>query len=158
MHKSYSPAGGAIGNAGKTSISFFLSSSSAAKIIPLLRSVCALPLAYPSSPYIFKAISFPLFFFSNGSLLFVQQLDRTGPDRTGTVCLQLCCSSPAGRRADRQGRPCCCVGVDVSLVLGSRSDKELGHPTCPTFSPRTCRCRDSVASDCHERVVGRSSL
>lgn len=28
----------------------------------------------------------------------------------------------------RSRRPCCCVGVDVSLILGSRSDKEAGGP------------------------------
>lgn len=31
-------------------------------------------------------------------------------------------------RSRRLGRPCCCVGVDVSLILGSRSDKEAGGP------------------------------
>lgn len=31
-------------------------------------------------------------------------------------------------RPRRLGRPCCCVGVDVSLILGSRSDKEAGGP------------------------------
>lgn len=89
-----------------------------------------------------------LFFFhesSSAALFFSSSVPSATSARTVTSARLVCdlsrlpgplgaavpraAASPAvWLRSRRLGRPCCCVGVDVSLILGSRSDKEAGGP------------------------------
>lgn len=57
----------------------------------------------------------------------VRDLSRL-PGPLGAAVARAAASPAVWLRSRRLGRPCWCVGVDVSLILGSRSDKEAGGP------------------------------
>lgn len=77
-----------------------------------------------SSPLIVSPLYYlysqPVLLLSTSRLLCRSRISsyRSDPCLFPAVCLL---------QSRRQGRPCCCVGVDVSLVVGSSSFKELGH-------------------------------